>query len=124
MPEQWNNDQPIYRQLHDRMLGFILDGSLSEGEAIPSVRTVSAEYQINHLTVSKAYQALVDEGLVEKRRGLGMFVLPGAQSKILHTEKKQFLSVELPKLLNRINQLGISQNELISELKNIKKEAP
>lgn len=122
MAEQWHNDQPIYRQLHDKMVGLILDGSLNEGEAIPSVRTVSAEYQINHLTVSKAYQVLVEEGLVEKRRGLGMFVLPGAQSKILHIEKTQFLTVELPKLLSRIEQLGISQSELIRELKSIKKE--
>ncbi len=122
MAEQWNNDQPIYRQLHDKMVGFILDGSLKEGEAIPSVRTVSADYQINHLTVSKAYQALVDDGLVEKRRGLGMFVLPGAQDKMLNIEKTQFLTVELPKLLRRIEQLGISQTELITQLQNIKKE--
>jgi GntR family transcriptional regulator len=113
MQDQWNDDQPIYRQLRDRMVGLILEGAFVEGDAIPSVRTVSADYQINHLTVSKAYQALVDEGLVEKRRGLGMFVVPGAQKKILHAEKTQFLTVELPKLLQRIEQLGISREELL-----------
>lgn len=116
MQDQWNDDQPIYRQLRDRMVGLILEGEFLEGEAIPSVRSVSAEYQINHLTVSKAYQSLVDEGLVEKRRGLGMFVVPGAQEKILLAEKNQFLTVELPKFLQRIEQLGISQSELLGYL--------
>ncbi|HEY7774226.1 MAG TPA: GntR family transcriptional regulator [Marinagarivorans sp.] len=116
MQDQWNDDQPIYRQLRDRMVGLILDGEFLEGEAIPSVRAVSAEYQINHLTVSKAYQSLVDEGLVEKRRGLGMFVVPGAQEKILHAEKHQFLTVEIPKLLLRMEQLGIKQSDLLGYL--------
>ena len=116
MQDQWNDDQPIYRQLRDRMVGLILDGAFVEGDAIPSVRTVSADYQINHLTVSKAYQALVDEGLVEKRRGLGMFVITGAQGKILKAEKAQFLTVELPKLIQRIEQLGISKQELLGYL--------
>ena len=116
MQDQWNDDQPIYRQLRDRMVGLILEGEFLEGEAIPSVRAVSAEYQINHLTVSKAYQALVDEGLVEKRRGLGMFVVAGAQEKILHAEKNQFLTVELPKLMQRMAQLGITQSELLGYL--------
>lgn len=116
MQDQWNDDQPIYRQLRDRMVGLILEGAFQEGESIPSVRAVSADYQINHLTVSKAYQALVDEGLVEKRRGLGMFVVPGAQEKILHAEKTQFLTIELPKLIQRIEQLGISKQELLGYL--------
>lgn len=123
MQEQWNNDLPIYRQLHDRMVGLILNGSLPEGDAIPSVRTVAAEYQINHLTVSKAYQALVDEGLVEKKRGLGMFVLEGAQKKVLKIERTQFMTVELPNLLKRIQQLGISGEELMTEMKNMEKES-
>ena len=122
MQEQWNDDQPIYRQLRDRMMGLIMDGAFLEGEPIPSVRTVSADYQINHLTVSKAYQMLVDDGLVEKRRGLGMFVKDGARAHILKTEKNQFLSVELPKLVQRLEQLGITQSELVGYIKMVNKE--
>lgn len=112
MTAQWHDDQPIYRQLRDRMVGLILQGAFHEGEAIPSVRSVSADYQINHLTVSKAYQALVDEGLVEKRRGLGMFVVEGAREKILTAEREVFLTQELPRLLIRMKQLGISEQDL------------
>lgn len=114
--QQWNDDQPIYRQLRDRMVGLIMEGAYAEGDAIPSVRAVSAEFQINHLTVSKAYQELVDEGLVEKRRGLGMFVIEGARETILKAEKDKFLSVELPQMLARIIQLGISKQELIEHI--------
>lgn len=116
MQEQWSDDQPIYRQLRDRIVGLILKGAFKEGEAIPSVRTVSSEYHINHLTVAKAYQSLVDEGLVEKRRGLGMFVIQGARDKVLDVEKQQFLTVEIPKLLQRIDQLGITPEELMEKL--------
>jgi len=116
MQDQWDNDKPIYRQLHDRVVGLILDGEYSEGEAIPSVRALSAELQVNHLTVSKAYQELVDAGLVEKRRGLGMFVAEGAQEKILNQEKSKFLSSELPQLVQRTAQLGISPQELIQTI--------
>lgn len=114
--QQWNDDQPIYRQLRDRMVGLIMEGAYAEGDAIPSVRAVSAEFQINHLTVSKAYQELVDEGLVEKRRGLGMFVIEGARETILKAEKDKFLTVELPQMLARIIQLGISKQELIEHI--------
>lgn len=113
---EWSDDSPIYRQLRDRMVGLILQGAFNEGEAIPSVRSVSADYQINHLTVSKAYQALVDEGLVEKRRGLGMFVVEGAREKILTAEREVFLTQELPRLLQRIKQLGISEQDLVAYL--------
>ena len=113
---EWSDDSPIYRQLRDRMVGLILQGAFDEGEAIPSVRSVSADYQINHLTVSKAYQALVDEGLVEKRRGLGMFVVEGAREKILTAEREVFLTQELPRLFQRIKQLGISEQDLIAYL--------
>ncbi|WP_053981589.1 GntR family transcriptional regulator [Marinagarivorans algicola] len=123
MPEQWNDSQPIYRQLRDKMVGLILEGALIEGESIPSVRTVSSEYKINHLTVSKAYQSLVDEGLLEKRRGLGMFVLTGARQRILQAEKTQFLTVELPQLVMRLSQLGISPNELITHLQSLGAQA-
>lgn len=122
MHEQWNDDQPIYRQLRDRMVGLIMAGVFAEGDAIPSVRTVSADYQINHLTVSKAYQVLVDEGLVEKRRGLGMFVVQGARENILRAEKTQFLNIELPKLLQRMVQLGISEDDLIKYMQQQKKD--
>ena len=74
MDPQWDDSQPIYRQLRDRVVAMILEGALKEGDPLPSVRSVAAEYQINPLTVLKGYQSLVDEGLVEKRRGLGMFV--------------------------------------------------
>lgn len=114
--QQWNDDQPIYRQLRDRMVGLIMEGAYLEGDAIPSVRAVSSEYQINHLTVSKAYQELVDEGLVEKRRGLGMFVIEGARESISKAEREKFLSVELPQLLQRIAQLGISKKELLEHI--------
>ncbi|MDN3640556.1 GntR family transcriptional regulator [Simiduia curdlanivorans] len=114
--QQWNDDQPIYRQLRDRMVGLIMEGAYLEGDAIPSVRAVSSEYQINHLTVSKAYQELVDEGLVEKRRGLGMFVIEGAREHISKAEREKFLSIELPQLLQRIAQLGISKKELVEHI--------
>lgn len=123
MQEQWKDDQPIYRQLRDRMVGLIMEGAYSDGEAIPSVRAVSSEFQINHLTVSKAYQELVDEGLVEKRRGLGMFVIEGAREKILNAEREKFLSIELPQLLQRILQLGITKEELIEKIRGTEEES-
>lgn len=116
MQEQWKDDQPIYRQLRDRVVGLIMEGAYQEGDAIPSVRQVSSDYQINHLTVSKAYQELVDEGLVEKRRGLGMYVIDGARDKILRAEREKFLNQELPQLLTRILQLGITRQELIEHI--------
>lgn len=119
MQEQWKDDQPIYRQLRDRVVGLILEGAYQEGDAIPSVRSVSSEFQINHITVSKAYQELVEEGLVEKRRGLGMFVIDGAREKILNVEREKFLSTELPQLLQRIVQLGISKEELIEKIQQV-----
>jgi len=122
MQEPWRDDQPIYRQLHERILGLILSGALKEGEAIPSVRQVASDYQINHLTVAKAYQELVDAGLVEKRRGLGMFVLPGAQKKAAIAERSKFLHEELPQLVARARQLSIGEAELIKAINQIMKE--
>lgn len=124
MHEPWKDDQPIYRQLYERVLDLILGGALKEGEAIPSVRQVSSEFRINHLTVAKAYQELVDQGLVEKRRGLGMFVLPGAQKKVARAEHDKFLQQELPQLLQRARQLGITQSELIDTIRKMLKENP
>lgn len=122
MQDTWNDTQPIYRQLHQRILGLIMQGALKEGEAIPSVRQVASEYQINHLTVAKAYQELVDQGLVEKRRGLGMFVLAGAQKKAVAEERVKFLRQELPGLLLRARQLGVNEAELIKMISQMMKE--
>lgn len=118
--DDWDDSQPIYRQLHDRIVALIIDGTFKEGEAIPSVRQVASEYRINHLTVSKAYQDLVDEDLLQKRRGLGMFVADGAQQQLLEKERKQFMETELPALLERMERLGIS-SETIIKLLNEKK---
>ena len=112
MPAHWNDSQPIYWQLKERTVAMILDGTLAEGEALPSVRTVATEFQLNPITVSKSYQALVDEGLVEKRRGLGMFVREGARKQLIDSERAKFLNEEWPAMLARIEQLGLSIDEL------------
>ncbi len=117
MTEQWNDNLPIYRQIRDRVARLIMDGSFAEGEAIPSVRAVAAESQVNHLTVGKAYQELVDEGVLEMRRGLGMFVLTGARDTLLKQEREAFIAQELPATLQRIKGLGISINEYIALIK-------
>lgn len=112
MSIQWNDDQPIYRQLKDRMIMMILDGTLAEGDALPSVRTVAVEYQINPLTASKAYQELAGEAVVEKRRGLGMFVNEGAREMLKAREKEQFLAEEWPAIVMRIKRLGLRVEDL------------
>src|SRR5512134_2000947 len=115
MPAHWNDSQPIYWQLKERTVAMILDGTLAEGEPLPSVRNVASEFQLNPITVSKSYQALVDEGLVEKRRGLGMFGLEGARRKLIESERAKFLSEEWPAMLSRVEQLGLSIEELLSK---------
>ena len=110
----WNDSQPIYWQLKERTIAMILDGTLAEGDALPSVRTVASEFQLNPITVSKSYQALVDEGLVEKRRGLGMFVCEGARRKLIDSEREKFLNDEWPHTLLRIEQLGLNVNDLLN----------
>ena len=115
MDPNWNDSQPIYRQLRDRIVAMILDGTLKEGDPVPSVRQVAAEYQLNPLTVLKGYQALVDEGLVEKRRGLGMFVLQGARKKLSANEREHFMREEWPRILGRIEQLGLDIKTLLKE---------
>ncbi len=112
MTHSWNDDQPIYRQLRERIVSLMLAGVFKEGDPLPSVRQVASDYQINHLTVSKAYQELVDMQLVEMRRGMGMYVVPGAQEKLHAIEKDKFLNAELPALLARIKSLGISSGDL------------
>lgn len=113
MSRDWNDTQPIYRQLRDRGVHMILDGILKEGDPLPSVRSVVAEYRVNPLTVLKAYQQLVDEQLVEKRRGLGMFVKPGARDLLLQGEREKFLRLEWPRVHATIQRLGLSPEELL-----------
>jgi GntR family transcriptional regulator len=112
MDREWNDSQPIYRQIRDRVVAMILDGLLSAGDALPSVRTVAADCRVNPLTVLKAYQQLVDEALVEKRRGLGMFVNPGAREELLRDERKKFLTEQWPPLRAAIQRLGLTAEEL------------
>ena len=119
MTLEWKEDQPIYRQLRDKVAAQIIKGSIKEGEPLPSVRNVAVDLQINPLTASKAYQELVDEDLVEKKRGLGMYVLKGARNKLLTLEKKKFLEEEWPEILVRIQALGLDVKDLI---KNSKKK--
>ncbi len=111
----WNDNVPIYRQLRDRVVAMILDGALNEGDPLPSVRQVAADYQINPLTVSKAYQELVDEQLVEKRRGLGMYVTEGARETLLKSERERFLREEWPALYARIKRMDLDLGKLISQ---------
>jgi GntR family transcriptional regulator len=110
----WDESQPIYRQLRDRVVAMVLEGTLKEGEALPSVRQVATEYRLNPITVLKAYQQLVDEGLVEKRRGLGMFVSPGASSALHKDERQRFLTTEWPKVQAVIQRLGLSAEDLLN----------
>ena len=109
----WNDSTPIYRQLRDRVVAMILDGVLKQGDPLPSVRQVAADFQINPITVSKAYQELVDENLVEKRRGLGMYVSEGARSALMKSERDRFLSDEWPQLHARLTRLGLSLKDLM-----------
>ncbi len=113
MEPNWSDNQPIYRQLRDRVVAMILEDALTEGDPLPSVRSVAAEYQINPLTVLKGYQSLVDEGLVEKRRGLGMFVKEGARRNLMKNEREQFLKNEWPLIMQRIDRLDLDVQELI-----------
>jgi GntR family transcriptional regulator len=113
MNREWNNTQPIYRQLRDRGVHMILDGILKEGDPLPSVRTVAAEYRVNPLTVLKAYQELVDEQLVEKRRGIGMFIKTGARDLLLQGEREKFLADEWPRIAATIQRLGLTPDELL-----------
>ena len=113
MDREWNDNQPIYRQLRDRVVAMILDGVLKEGDPLPSVRNVAAEYRVNPLTVLKGYQELVDEGLVETRRGRGMFINVGARDLLLRGERQKFLAEEWPRLYATIQRLGLKPEELL-----------
>ena len=113
MDREWNDSQPIYRQLRDQVVAMILDGVLKEGDVLPSVRTVAADYRVNPLTVLKGYQQLVDEQLVETRRGLGMFVKAGARELLLKSERQKFLDEEWPRVSATIQRLGLKPEELL-----------
>ncbi len=113
MDLEWNDSAPIYRQLRDRVVDMILDGVLKSGEPLPSVRNVAAEYRVNPLTVLKGYQQLVDEDLVEKRRGLGMFVKDGARDLLLKGEREKFLADQWPRIRATIQRLGLQPDELL-----------
>jgi DNA-binding transcriptional regulator YhcF (GntR family) len=113
MDPEWNDSQPIYRQLRDRVVVMILDGMLKEGDPLPSVRTVAAEYRVNPLTVLKGYQELVDEELVEKKRGRGMFINAGARTLLLKGEREKFLADEWPRVYATIHRLGLTPQELL-----------
>jgi GntR family transcriptional regulator len=118
MDPNWNDDTPIYRQLRDRVVAMMLEDVLSEGDALPSVRTMAAEYQLNPLTVLKAYQTLVDEDLVEKRRGLGMFVREGAHERLMKAERDHFVNIEWPAIVARVGRLELNWDELMKIAKN------
>ena len=115
MDPKWNEDLPIHRQLRDRVVAMILEGVLGDGDALPSVRNVAAEYRLNPLTVLKGYQELVDEGLVEKKRGRGMFVTEGSRDQLLKDERARFLQKEWPIVLGTIERLGLSAKDLLSK---------
>ena len=116
MDPKWSEDLPIYRQLRDRVVAMILEGVLDDGDALPSVRNVAAEYRLNPLTVLKGYQELVDEGLVEKKRGRGMFVTDGARTQLLKDERRRFVEKEWPVVAATIERLGLNAEELLSKI--------
>ena len=115
MDPQWDDSQPIYRQLRDRVVAMILEGVLKEGDPLPSVRNVAAEFRLNPLTVLKGYQQLVDEQLVEKRRGRGMYVNAGARKALMKDERQRFIEDEWPKVYATIQRLGLSTDELFAQ---------
>ena len=121
MDREWNDGQPIYRQLRDRVVAKILDGVLKEGDALPSVRTVAADYRVNPLTVLKGYQELAAEGLVETRRGLGMFVVTGARELLLKGERRKFLHEEWPRIEATLERLGLTPEELLERPRNARR---
>ena len=114
MTVTWNDNTPIYRQLRDRVVAMILDEVLKTGDALPSVRQVAAEFQLNPITVSKAYQELVEEQLVDKRRGLGMYITEGARVQLLKSERERFLREEWPPLRERLVRLGLDLQALVA----------
>jgi GntR family transcriptional regulator len=113
MSIQWSDNSPIYRQLKDRLVSMMLDGDIKPGDALPSVRQIAAEYQLNPITVSRAFQELADENVVEKRRGLGMYMSENAKDQLLFSEKQRFLQEEWPSIAERIKRLGLNTQQLL-----------
>jgi GntR family transcriptional regulator len=112
----WNDKEPLYRQLHDRLVELILEGVFAPGDPLPSIREISSEHRINHITVARALQMLVDEGLVEKRRGLGMFVREGVVSDLVKVERERFLTEEWPGICRRIERLALDPQTLLRKV--------
>ena len=119
----WSDNTPIYLQLKARIVAMVLDGLLHPGDAVPSVRQVAADYQLNPITVSRAYQELADEGMVEKRRGLGMFVTENAPQQLLESERRQFLRQEWPLIVERIRRLALSWDELRQQIEAVEAQS-
>ncbi|MDT8408108.1 MAG: GntR family transcriptional regulator [Wenzhouxiangellaceae bacterium] len=122
MAQHWDDNQPIYWQLREHTVSAMLDGTLKEGDPLPSVRQVAVDFQINPLTVSKAYQSLVEDELVEKRRGVGMFVVEGARQRLLASERKHFLQEEWPRIAERVHKLGLDVKKLIESSEEIREK--
>jgi GntR family transcriptional regulator len=122
MDREWNDSEPIYRQIRDRVVAMILDGVLKEGDPLPSVRNVAAEYRVNPLTVLKGYQQLVDEGLVETKRGRGMFINAGARDLLLQGERQKFVAEQWPRVYETIQRLGLTLEELLEAAEAAKRE--
>jgi len=122
MSTDWNDSEPIYRQLKARVVSMLLEGLIAPGGQLPSVRQIAADFQLNPITVSRAYQELVDDGLIEMRRGMGMFVTEGAPQKLLANERERFMQFEWPKTLERMEQLGIDPEQLVSKMKKVSKK--
>ena len=121
MDREWNDSEPIYRQIRDRVVAMILDGVLKEGDPLPSVRNVAAEYRVNPLTVLKGYQQLVDDGLVETKRGRGMFINEGARDLLLQGERQKFVAEQWPRVYETIQRLGLTLEELLSAAEAVKR---
>ena len=124
MDSEWNDSQPIYRQIRDRVVALILDGVLKEGDPLPSVRNVAAESRVNPITVLKSYQQLVDEELVETRRGRGMFIKPGARNLLLEGERLKFITEEWPRIYATIQRLGLTPEELLQPVRAVAADTP
>jgi GntR family transcriptional regulator len=122
MDREWNDNEPIYRQIRDRVVAMILDGVLKEGDPLPSVRNVAAEYRVNPLTVLKGYQQLVDEGLVETKRGRGMFINAGVRDLLLQGERRKFVAEQWPRIYETIQRLGLTLEELLEAAAAAKRE--